>query len=55
MRGRNDTKHRLGFRVFGVTVGAPRAAAAGSVLEAQCDSLRSVEDFTDMQPPIFSA
>ncbi|GAA2377232.1 VWA domain-containing protein [Streptomyces carpaticus] len=44
----NDAKRRLGFRVFGVAVGAPRAAAAGSVLEALCDNLRSVEDFTDV-------
>lgn len=48
MRGWNDIKHRLGFRVFGVAVGAPRAAAACSVLEALCDNLRSVEDFTDV-------
>ena len=48
MRGWRDAKHRLGFRVFGVAVGAPRAAAAGSVLEALCDNLRSVEDFTDV-------
>ncbi|MGW1813669.1 VWA domain-containing protein [Streptomyces sp. NPDC002125] len=48
MRGWNDSKRRLGFRVFGVTVGAPGAAAAGSVLEALCDNLRSVEDFTDV-------
>ncbi|CAM5304735.1 VWA domain-containing protein OS=Streptomyces tendae OX=1932 GN=GUR47_23425 PE=4 SV=1 [Streptomyces tendae] len=37
-----------GFRVFGVGIGAPRAAAAGSVLAALCDNLRSVEDFTDV-------
>ncbi|MFD7713634.1 VWA domain-containing protein, partial [Streptomyces sp. NPDC059786] len=48
-RGWNDAKHRLGFRVFGVAVGAPDAAGTGSVLEALCDNLRSVEDFTDVQ------
>ncbi len=48
MRGWRDAKHRLGFRVFGVAVGAPRAAEAGSVLDALCDNLRSVEDFTDV-------
>lgn len=48
MRGWNDAKHRLGFRVFGVAIGAPRVAESGSVLEALCDNLRSVEDFTDV-------
>ncbi|MDW6066052.1 VWA domain-containing protein [Streptomyces sp. FXJ1.4098] len=48
MRGWNDAKHRLGFRVFGVAIGAPRAAEAGSVLEALCDNLRSIEDLTDV-------
>ncbi|MFF3489956.1 VWA domain-containing protein [Streptomyces sp. NPDC002795] len=48
MRGWNAAKHRLGFRVFGVAVGAPRAAEAESVLDALCDNLRSVEDFTDV-------
>ncbi|MFC9467089.1 VWA domain-containing protein [Streptomyces coelicoflavus] len=48
MRGWNEAKRRLGFRVFGVGIGAPRVAAAGSVLEALCDNLRSVEDFTDV-------
>ncbi|MFE6158417.1 VWA domain-containing protein [Streptomyces sp. NPDC056486] len=47
-RGWNDAKHLLGFRVFGVAIGAPRAADAGSVLEALCDNLRSIEDFTDV-------
>ncbi|MYR44339.1 hypothetical protein GTW67_20490, partial [Streptomyces sp. SID5910] len=49
MRGWNAAKHRLGFRVFGVAVGIPRAAEDGSVLEALCDNLRSVEDLTDVQ------
>ncbi|WP_435857913.1 VWA domain-containing protein [Streptomyces tendae] len=48
MRGWNDAKRRLGFRVFGVGIGAPRVAAAGSVLAALCDNLRCVEDFTDV-------
>ncbi|MDQ1019365.1 hypothetical protein QFZ43_005914 [Streptomyces afghaniensis] len=47
-RGWNDAKRRLGFRVFGVVVGAPRVGEAGSVLEALCDNLRSVEDLTDV-------
>ncbi|AXK37195.1 VWA domain-containing protein [Streptomyces armeniacus] len=48
MRGWQEAKHRLGFRVFGVAIGAPPAAEAGSVLDALCDNLRSVEDFTDV-------
>ncbi|MFH8484837.1 VWA domain-containing protein [Streptomyces longisporoflavus] len=47
-RGWNDAKHQLGFRVFGLAIGAPRAADTGSVLEALCDNLRSVEDLTDV-------
>ncbi len=48
MRGRNDAKHALGFRVFGVAIGAPPATGADSVLEALCDNLRSIEDLTDV-------
>ncbi|MGW0904370.1 VWA domain-containing protein [Streptomyces sp. NPDC002853] len=48
MRGWNSARHRLGFRVFGVAVGAPPAAEAGSVLDALCDNLRSIEDLTDV-------
>ncbi|GAA3369702.1 hypothetical protein GCM10017744_090460 [Streptomyces antimycoticus] len=48
MHGWNDAKHQLGFRVFGVAIGAPRAAETGSVLEALCDNLRSIEDLTDV-------
>jgi uncharacterized protein with von Willebrand factor type A (vWA) domain len=48
MRGWNDAKHRLGFRVFGVAVGTPRVAEANSVLQALCDNLRSIEDLTDV-------
>ncbi|EFL27086.1 conserved hypothetical protein [Streptomyces himastatinicus ATCC 53653] len=48
MRGWNDAKRVLGFRVFGVAVGAVRAVEAGSVLEALCDNLRVVEDLGDV-------
>jgi len=48
MRDWNEAKHRLGFRVFGVAIGAPRVAEADSVLDALCDNLRSIEDFTDV-------
>ncbi|WP_460061103.1 vWA domain-containing protein [Streptomyces sp. YKOK-I1] len=44
----NEAKRRLGFRLFGVAVGTPRTAEADSVLEALCDNLRSVDDFTDV-------
>nr|WP_246260528.1 VWA domain-containing protein [Streptomyces typhae] len=47
-RGWNEAKRLLGFRVFGVAIGAPPAAAAGSVLDALSDNLRSIEDFTDV-------
>ncbi len=47
-RGWNDAKRRLGFRLFGVAIGAPKAAEADSVLAALCDNLRCVEDFTDV-------
>ncbi|GAA2314020.1 VWA domain-containing protein [Streptomyces kunmingensis] len=48
MRDWKDTKRQLGFRVFGVAVGAPRVAEADSVLDALCDNLRCVEDLTDV-------
>ncbi|MFD9194520.1 VWA domain-containing protein [Streptomyces phaeochromogenes] len=48
MRGWNEAKHRLGFRVFGVAIGAPRVAEAASVLDALCDNLRAIEDLTDV-------
>lgn len=48
MRGWNDAKHRLGFRVFGMAIGAAGAAEAGSVLEVLCGYLRSIEDLTDV-------
>ncbi len=47
MRDWNDAKRLLGFRVFGVAIGAPPAAEAGSVLDALSDNLRSIEDLTD--------
>ncbi|MFE1368463.1 VWA domain-containing protein [Streptomyces anulatus] len=48
MRGWNDARRVLGFRLFGLAVGAPGAAEAGSVLDALCDNLRSIEDLTDL-------
>lgn len=48
MRGWNDARRVLGFRVFGLAVGAPGAAEAGSVLDVLCDNLRSIEDLTDV-------
>ncbi|MFH9365738.1 VWA domain-containing protein [Streptomyces anulatus] len=47
-RGWNDARRVLGFRLFGLAVGAPGAAEAGSVLDALCDNLRSIEDLTDV-------
>jgi uncharacterized protein with von Willebrand factor type A (vWA) domain len=47
MRGWNDAKHTLGFRSFGVAIGAPQAVEPGTVLDALCDNLRSIEDLTD--------
>ncbi|MFF9776900.1 VWA domain-containing protein [Streptomyces sp. NPDC013978] len=48
MRSWNEAKHALGFRVFGVAIGAPRVADADSVLDTLCDNLRSIEDLTDV-------
>ncbi|MDF9803040.1 uncharacterized protein with von Willebrand factor type A (vWA) domain [Streptomyces sp. HB372] len=48
MRGWNEARRVLGFRLFGLAVGAPGAAEAGSVLDALCDNLRSIEDLTDV-------
>ncbi|MFF6810126.1 VWA domain-containing protein [Streptomyces sp. NPDC012403] len=49
VRGWNDAKHRLGFRLFGVAVATPdTATGSGSVLESLCDNLRTVEDLTDV-------
>ncbi|RFU82712.1 VWA domain-containing protein, partial [Streptomyces triticagri] len=49
MRAWKDAKQSLGFRVFGVAVGAPEAAAPGRALDALCDNLRSIEDLTDVR------
>ncbi|MEU8710024.1 VWA domain-containing protein [Streptomyces sp. NPDC048565] len=48
MRGWNDARRALGFRCFGVAVGAPGAARPGTVLDALCDNLRGIEDLTDV-------
>ncbi|OKJ13351.1 hypothetical protein AMK20_12600 [Streptomyces sp. TSRI0261] len=48
MRGWKDARRVLGFRLFGLAVGAPGAAEEGSVLDALCDNLRSIEDLTDV-------
>jgi uncharacterized protein with von Willebrand factor type A (vWA) domain len=48
MRSWNEAKHLLGFRVFGVAIGAPRVADSDSILDALCDNLRSIEDLTDV-------
>lgn len=49
MRGWNDAKHQLDFRVFGVAISANRRAIEpGGVLDALCDNLRSVDDLTDI-------
>lgn len=47
MRSWNEAKHTLGFRTFGVAVGAPQATGPGTVLDALCDNLRSIDDLTD--------
>ncbi|RII20364.1 hypothetical protein DSC45_03990 [Streptomyces sp. YIM 130001] len=49
MRTWNDAKQALGFRAFGVAVGAPEAAQPGRALDALCDNLRSIEDLTDVR------
>lgn len=47
MRDWNEAKATLGYRTFGVSIGAPYAIEAGSVLDALCDNLRSIDDLTD--------
>ncbi|MEU9752378.1 VWA domain-containing protein [Streptomyces althioticus] len=45
----NEIKRRLDFRLFGVAIATPdTATASGSVLETLCDSLRTVDDLTDV-------
>ncbi|MBT3151590.1 VWA domain-containing protein [Streptomyces sp. CHD11] len=48
VRGWNDARHRLGFRLFGVAIATPEATDPGSVLESLCDNLRTVDDLTDV-------
>ncbi|MFG3004680.1 VWA domain-containing protein [Streptomyces calvus] len=48
VRGWNDAKRRLGFRLFGVAITGPDATGTGSVLEALCDNLRTIDDLTDV-------
>ncbi|MEU0303315.1 VWA domain-containing protein [Streptomyces sp. NPDC006175] len=48
MRSWNDAKRTLGFRSFGVAIGATQAAGPGTVLDALCDNLRTIEDLTDV-------
>lgn len=48
VRGWNEAKHRLGFRLFGVAIATPDAAETGSVLEFLCDNLRTIDDLTDV-------
>ncbi|MFF9483047.1 VWA domain-containing protein [Streptomyces sp. NPDC014733] len=45
MRTWNDAKHRLGFRCFGIALDAP--TEPGTVLDALCDNLRTLDDLTD--------
>jgi uncharacterized protein with von Willebrand factor type A (vWA) domain len=48
MRDWNDAKHTLGFRTFGVAIDTPhRAIQAGSVLDALCDNLRTIDALID--------
>ncbi|ARQ67585.1 VWA domain-containing protein [Streptomyces marincola] len=48
LRDWREAERRLAFRVFGVSIGAPGAVAAGSVLDVLCDNVRSIEDLTDV-------
>ncbi len=48
-RAWNDARHRLGFRLFGITLATPDGTAPGSVLESLCDNLRTIDDLTDVQ------
>lgn len=48
MREWNEAKAALDFRTFGISIGDHgRATAPGSVLDALCDNLRSIDDLTD--------
>lgn len=47
MRQWNEAKVALDFRTFGISIGDSRATQPGSVLDALCDNLRSIDDLTD--------
>ncbi|MEU9480773.1 hypothetical protein [Streptomyces sp. NPDC048191] len=47
MRSWNEAKHLLDFRCFGIAIGAGPATGPGSVLDALCDNLRSLDDLAD--------
>ena len=47
MRSWNDAKRQLGFRCFGIAIGTRTPAGPGSVLDALCDNLRTLDDLTD--------
>ncbi|PXY16542.1 VWA domain-containing protein [Prauserella muralis] len=50
MREWNAAKHTLDFRSFGISLGdRGRATTSGSVLDALCDNLRSLDDLTDTE------
>ncbi|MGW9400385.1 hypothetical protein ACE1N8_22345 [Streptomyces sp. DSM 116494] len=49
VRGWNDAGHRLGFRLSGVAIATPdTATGTGSVPESLCDTLRTIDDLTDV-------
>jgi uncharacterized protein with von Willebrand factor type A (vWA) domain len=43
MKGYQEAKNRLGFRTFGVRIGAP----VGSILDALSDNVRAIEDLAE--------
>ncbi|MFD8385242.1 VWA domain-containing protein [Streptomyces sp. NPDC059679] len=47
MRTWTAAKHALDFRCFGIAIGNGPATGPGSVLDALCDNLRSLDDLTD--------
>ncbi|MFE4829841.1 hypothetical protein [Streptomyces sp. NPDC056672] len=47
MRRWKETKHRLGYRVFGIAIGNHSATARGSVLDSLCDNLRNLDTLAD--------
>lgn len=50
MRVWNDAKRQLGFRCFGIAIGPNAPAGPGTVLDALCDNLRTLDDLTDPHP-----